>query len=119
MEKLTTLCFDQAGCRMIQKKLENMQPGESAFASALIHKMLPIFSKAACNQFGNYLCQRVIEICSVDELKSLIYSILPCLLDISLNQHGTRAIQILIEAISNYWHKKNGALHYELLAIVE
>lgn len=104
---------------MIQKKLENVQPGESPFASALLVKMLPIFAKASCNQFGNYLCQRVIEVCSEDELKSLIYSVLPYLFDMSLNQHGTRAVQILIEAIAACWHKNNGALHYELLAIVE
>ncbi len=104
---------------MIQKKLENLRPGESPFASALLHKMLPIFARAAINQFGNYLCQRVIEVCTENELKSLIHSVLPCIIDMSLNQHGTRAVQILIEAIASYWHKNNVALHYELLAIVE
>ena len=111
--------FDQAGCRMIQKKLENLRPGESPFASALLQKMLPIFARAAINQFGNYLCQRVIEVCTENELKSLIHSVLPCIIDMSLNQHGTRAVQILIEAIASYWHKNNVVLHYELLAIVE
>ena len=118
LEKLNSLCFDQGGCRMIQKKLENVNPGESAFASALLRSMLPYFDKAACNQFGNYLCQRVIEVSTEDEIKDIVYAVQPNLIDMSFSQHGTRVVQILLESIAAYWHK-NKTLQYEMLAIVE
>ena len=90
---------------MIQKKLEGLKMGESAFVGVLLQGMLPYFAKAACNQFGNYLCQRVIEICAPEDLKLLVYSLLPSIVDIALNQHGTRPIQILIESLASYWFK--------------
>jgi hypothetical protein len=79
--------------------------------------MLPYFAKAACNQFGNYLCQRVIEICSPEDLKLLVYTLLPSIVDIALNQHGTRPIQILIESLAIFWHQ-SGTHKFELLAII-
>jgi hypothetical protein len=56
LNKLGALCFDQSGCRLIQKRLENLKPGESALVSLIVSGMLDLFAKAACNQFGNYLC---------------------------------------------------------------
>lgn len=117
IDKLNSLCFEQGGCRMIQKKLENVNPGESSFVSALVQQILPIFAKAACNQFGNYLCQRVVEVCTEDDLKSLVYAVQLNLIEMSFSQHGTRVVQILLESISAYWHK-NKSLHFEMLAIV-
>jgi hypothetical protein len=103
---------------MIQKKLEGIKTGESAFTSALISGMLHFFPKAACNQFGNYLCQRVIEVCTPGELSSVVYAVLSNIMDMALNPHGTRAVQTLIEAVAQAW-LKNGALYYELLALVQ
>lgn len=102
---------------MIQKKLEVIKAGENVFVSALLQGMLPFFPKAACNQFGNYLCQRVIEVCSSEDLKLLVYSLLPSIVDIALNQHGTRPIQILIESLAQCWHS-NGTHKFELLSII-
>ena len=63
---------------MIQKKLEekSAHKGDSEnFAAALIHVMLDIMTDVMMNQFGNYLCQRIINVCSVNDIKRIVNSI--------------------------------------------
>jgi hypothetical protein len=50
--------------------------------------------------FGNYLCQKLLEY-STDEQRSLICeSVAQDLVNISLNMHGTRAVQKMIDFLS-------------------
>lgn len=65
------------------------------------------------NQFGNYLCQKLIEVCPVSALKLLINAIIPSLVEISMDLHGTRVIQALVEMLGH----EPAALHNEILAI--
>jgi hypothetical protein len=44
------------------------------------------------NQFGNYLCQKIIEISDSSMLALIVNSVMSQIVDISLNIHGTRAI---------------------------
>lgn len=62
--------------------------------------MLPIASDVMVNQFGNYLCQRIMEVADPNGLESLVNQISYDIVGISLNIHGTRVIQILIERLS-------------------
>merc|ERR1719454_1197899 len=75
-------------------------PQRKAFLECLIHFMLPIASDVMVNQFGNYLCQRIMEVADANGLESLVNQIRYDLVGISLNIHGTRVIQILIERLS-------------------
>ncbi|KAI9323821.1 armadillo-type protein [Dichotomocladium elegans] len=50
--------------------------------------------------FGNYLCQKLIEHCDDRQRDILVDTVAPDLLKISLNMHGTRAVQRLIEFLS-------------------
>lgn len=51
--------------------------------------------------FGNYLCQKLLEY-STDEQRNLICeSVAQDLVQISLNMHGTRAVQKMIDFLSN------------------
>lgn len=75
-------------------------PQRKAFLECLIHFMLPIASDVMVNQFGNYLCQRIMEVADPSGLESLVNQISYDLVPISLNIHGTRVIQILIERLS-------------------
>jgi hypothetical protein len=54
--------------------------------------MLPILPSVMTNQFGNYLCQKIIEMADSDALHKIVMSVLGQIVDISLNIHGTRAI---------------------------
>lgn len=115
-KQVEALAFDQAGCRMIQKKIEENGSSKkwvTAFAGALIYCMLDILPEAMTNQFGNYLCQKLIEVSSVETIKQLIHAILPQIVDISMNLHGTRVIQTLVEALGT----DPAFLHNEILAI--
>ena len=50
--------------------------------------------------FGNYLCQKLLEF-STDEQRSVICeSVAQDLVNISLNMHGTRAVQKMIDFLS-------------------
>lgn len=58
-KQVEILAFDQAGCRMIQKLLEERYEKEGdkgSFAASLVHVMLDIMPDVMINQFGNYLC---------------------------------------------------------------
>ena len=101
---------------MIQKKLEEKSAvkGESeSFAAALIHVMLEIMTDVMTNQFGNYLCQKLIEVAPVASIKQLVHSCLPYIIEVSMDLHGTRAIQTLVEVLG----KEPAALHHEILAL--
>jgi hypothetical protein len=50
--------------------------------------------------FGNYLCQKLLEF-STDEQRDIICeSVAQDLVNISLNMHGTRAVQKMIDFLS-------------------
>ena len=102
---------------MIQQRLEEHQSAGieycGSFASALIHVMLDIMPEVMTNQFGNYLCQKLIEVAPVSGLKQLVQACLPSLVEVSMDLHGTRAIQILVKVLGQH----TGALHQEILAM--
>ena len=101
---------------MIQKKLEENQhqlTGPDFFVRSLLLTMLDILPQVMTNQFGNYLCQKIIEVCQVKNLKQFVDAVLPSIVEISMDIHGTRAIQTLVEVLG----KDPTCYHNELLAI--
>jgi len=97
--RLDFYCFDQAGCRMLQQMIQDgdnkgmpQSPSRRAFLDCLIHFMLPIASEVMVNQFGNYLCQRIMELAESRGLEKIVNQIIYDLVPISLNIHGTRVI---------------------------
>ena len=52
------------------------------------------------NQFGNYLCQKILEISDAQTLSLIVNSVISQIVDISLNIHGTRAVQTLIDRLA-------------------
>lgn len=50
--------------------------------------------------FGNYLCQKLLEFSNDEQRTVLINNAAPHMVKIALNQHGTRALQKMIEFIS-------------------
>jgi len=77
---------------MIQQRLEGANESHGSFATALIHVMLDIMPDVMTNQFGNYLCQKLIEVAPVSSLKQLVHACLPSLVEVSMDLHGTRAM---------------------------
>lgn len=75
---------------MLQKKLEDCK--HSDFNSAFIQSIGPFFKDLMVDQFGNYLCQKIIEVCSPQELMLIVDLILPDIVRISMDVHGTRSV---------------------------
>lgn len=99
---------------MIQRKLEeNEVENRQVFAQSLVHIMFEVLPEVMMNQFGNYLCQKLIEVCSVSALKQLVKAVVPSLVEISMDLHGTRCIQTLVEVLG----QQPSELHHEILAI--
>ena len=66
------LAKDQAGCRLLQKWLDQKDP----YVTTLIYdQILPHFSDLIIDPFGNYLCQKLAESCSYHQFTQLLKSI--------------------------------------------
>ena len=91
------LCKDQHGCRYLQKKLEERDPEHVhlIFIETNQHVI-----ELMTDPFGNYLCQKLLEFSNDDQRTVLINNAAPQMVKIALNQHGTRALQKMIEFIS-------------------
>lgn len=92
-----SLCKDQHGCRYLQKQLESRIPEQvhMIWLETNQHVM-----ELMTDPFGNYLCQKLLEYCSDDERTVLIQNAAPDMVRIALNQHGTRALQKMIEHVT-------------------
>ncbi|KAA1468407.1 ARM repeat-containing protein [Dentipellis sp. KUC8613] len=91
------LCKDQHGCRYLQKKLEE---GVPEHRDMIFRETFGHFADLMTDPFGNYLCQKLLEY-STDEQRNIICeSVAQELVTISLNMHGTRAVQKMIDFLS-------------------
>lgn len=91
------LCKDQHGCRFLQKKLEESNPAhrDMIFSETFTH-----FAELMTDPFGNYLCQKMLEYCTDEQRNLIVELVAPELVQISLNMHGTRAVQKMIDFLS-------------------
>lgn len=99
------LAKDQHGCRFLQKKLDenivtNYQTRVDNF-NVIFKEIYPHIYELIIDPFGNYLIQKLVDYCGSDDT-SLVLEILQYnLFQISINQHGTRALQKLISSLTN------------------
>jgi hypothetical protein len=80
LQNLNFLCFDQVGCRMLQERIskdddEKFKIQNGAFYKCLMKQILPLLTEVIVNQFGNYLCQKIIEGADPIILSAIINSI--------------------------------------------
>lgn len=88
------LSRDQVGCRLVQQALDE----EGSLAATLIlNEGLPFWSEAMVDPFGNYLFQKILEKITSDERIMLVKSVSSRLVNASLNLHGTRSVQKIVE----------------------
>ena len=71
--------------------------------------------------FGNYLCQKLLEFANDDQRTVLIRAAAPSMVKIALNQHGTRALQKMIEFISTPEQIQviTEALRYDVVPLIQ
>lgn len=123
VDDIYSLCKDQYGCRYLQRKLEeqNDEQRDIIFEQVFPHFIKLMTGNAmidslydACRSsshvhvpllhiidpFGNYLCQKLMERCTDEQRTRIVEQVSQDLVDISLNMHGTRAVQKMIEYIT-------------------
>lgn len=93
-----TLCKDQHGCRYLQKKLD--ERNEEQIHMIWLETNQHVI-ELMTDPFGNYLCQKLLELCSEDERTVLIRNATSDMVRIALNAHGTRALQKMIDSVSS------------------
>jgi hypothetical protein len=71
--------------------------------------------------FGNYLCQKLLEYADNEQRTVLIRSTAPSMVKIALNQHGTRALQKMIEFVSTDEQIQiiTEALRFEVVPLIQ
>ncbi|GKY93195.1 hypothetical protein MPSEU_001092100 [Mayamaea pseudoterrestris] len=88
------LSRDQVGCRLVQQALDEEGP---LAATMIMNEGLAFWGEAMIDPFGNYLFQKVLEKVTAEERITLIKSVSPRLVNASLNLHGTRSVQKVVE----------------------
>jgi hypothetical protein len=88
------LSRDQVGCRLVQQALDEEGP---TAATLILNEGLPFWGEAMVDPFGNYLFQKILEKITPEERVMLLKSVSPRIVNASLNLHGTRSVQKVVE----------------------
>ncbi|KAI0406312.1 ARM repeat-containing protein [Xylaria palmicola] len=112
------MCKDQHGCRFLQKQLENRDPGQIHMIWVETNQHVV---ELMTDPFGNYLCQKLLEYCNDEERTVLIQNAAKDMVRIALNQHGTRALQKMIEFVATPVHVRLiiDALRYQVVELIQ
>ncbi|CAK9231067.1 unnamed protein product [Sphagnum troendelagicum] len=91
---------DQHGCRFLQKKFDEGGPKD---VEKIFHEIISHITELMKDPFGNYLVQKLLEVCDEKQRMEILRSVTMDgeLVRISLNMHGTRAVQKLIETLKS------------------
>jgi pumilio RNA-binding family len=102
---------DQNGCRFLQRKFD--EGGATAIA-VLFDELLQNVTALMMDPFGNYLVQKLLDRCSEEQRLAVLEAVSKKgeLVSVALNTHGTRAVQKLIETLTN---KEQRAMAIEAL----
>lgn len=95
---------DQHGCRFLQKRIDdtvvtNPQTRVANFEVIFSHVCL-LWYELIVDPFGNYLIQKLVDYCDAEKLDGMLLALQHQLYAISVNQHGTRALQKMIDRMS-------------------
>ncbi|KAA8549700.1 hypothetical protein F0562_001282 [Nyssa sinensis] len=97
--RIYPMAKDQHGCRFLQRKFTEgtREDVEKIFREIIVHIV-----ELMTDPFGNYLVQKLLEVCDEDQLMQILHTITRNageLVRISCDMHGTRAVQKVIETL--------------------
>ncbi|KAI9893724.1 MAG: hypothetical protein M1814_005940 [Vezdaea aestivalis] len=95
--QIYSMARDQHGCRYLQRKLEERNP---LYVRMIFEEVYQGVVELMTDPFGNYLCQKLLEHANDDQRTALIGTAAPQLVRIAVNQHGTRALQRMIDFLT-------------------
>lgn len=96
--QIRRLSRDQMGCRMLQQALATNDP---EVATTIFNELLPYMADLMMDPFGNYLFQKLLDCISLKEREMLVKTVSARLVQSSLNLHGTRSVQKIIDTVSS------------------
>ncbi|KAI5962407.1 MPT5 [Candida pseudojiufengensis] len=103
--EILKLSKDQYGCRFLQKKIdENLITSYQIRVNnfeIIFNEIYPFMYELIIDPFGNYLIQKMIPYCTELNLNLILEILSKNLFQISINQHGTRALQKIIDNLNN------------------
>lgn len=101
--QIMSLAKDQYGCRFLQKKMDENVVSDKRQRhdnfSVIFSEVSPSIYELIIDPFGNYLVQKLVGFCSEANINRILESLLHNLFQISINQHGTRALQKIIDTV--------------------
>lgn len=99
------LAKDQHGCRFLQKRIDENVVTNSQTRAAnfeiIFEQVSPLLYELIIDPFGNYLIQKLTDYCDESNLNLILETLQFNLFLISINQHGTRALQKVIDRMNN------------------
>ena len=96
--RVYTFAKDQYGCRLLQRLLDDGRPG---VLPVVYGEVYPHINELMTDPFGNYLCQKLLEHCDEQQRMGVLNKVASDIVAISLNLHGTRAVQKLVETVAS------------------
>ncbi|XP_010268106.1 PREDICTED: uncharacterized protein LOC104605160 isoform X2 [Nelumbo nucifera] len=90
---------DQHGCRFLQRIFDEGTPQD---VQTIFNEIIDHVVELMMNPFGNYLMQKLLDVCNEEQKMQILLMVTEEpgeLVKISLNTHGTRAVQKLIETL--------------------
>ncbi|OIW13629.1 hypothetical protein TanjilG_07971 [Lupinus angustifolius] len=93
---------DQYGCRFLQRMFDEGTPED---VQVIFNEIIDHVVELMVNPFGNYLMQKLLDVCSEEQRMQIILMVtgeIGQLVRISLNTHGTRVVQKLIETLKTW-----------------
>ncbi|XP_074586268.1 putative pumilio homolog 8, chloroplastic [Curcuma longa] len=102
-EHLYLLAKDQHGCRYLQQMLDEGKQQVDTIFNGVINRTVELM----VDPFGNYLMQKLLGKCNEEQLMAILLMLNKNpvnLVGISLNIHGTRAVQKLIDTVKTKHH---------------
>ncbi|CAL9243827.1 unnamed protein product [Arabidopsis halleri] len=95
--KIYYLAKDQHGCRFLQRIFAEKDGND---IEMIFNEIIDYISELMIDPFGNYLVQKLLEVCNEDQRMQIVHSITRkpgLLIKISCDMHGTRAVQKIVE----------------------
>lgn len=97
---------DQYGCRYLQALIDE----DPKIIGIILEEIQNRNSDLMTDPFGNYLCQKIAERADDTNLLRFIYVLKRNMVNISMNTHGTRACQKLVENVKTFKQVYNNYL---------
>jgi hypothetical protein len=95
---LLEMARDKVQSRQLQR---NLLRGSPEVVQLIFKKAELVFMDLVRDQYGNYLSQRILEVCDAEQFDSLFRLLRDHLRDLALDVHGTRAVQKIVEVATS------------------